>query len=220
MLNLKKSLFCSCVCLTVFLSACTADKDRSDGSSPWENELQAAREEVNGKPSQSFVIQVLDDGVISDAEIEEAGIRTESCMHDRGYDTFTYRPLDQNFGELPSPERWDAEAVQRDRISCLEQTGSSILTYLWSSMRTNPQNIDPDELLISCLKKLKVVDESYSATAYHQAFEKYLAEHRNSEGYVDSDPMMAVIPFVTDQSSAEQALRTCIHEPQKPFNPI
>lgn len=195
------------------LCACSANIEEAP-SSAWAHELQTAREEVDGESSEAFVLQVLADDVVSDAEIEEAGIRMESCMHDRGYDTFSYRPRDQNFGELGSPERWDAEAVESDRISCAKQTGSSVVSYLWSSMRSNPQNIDPNELFISCLKKLKVVDDAYSATTYQQEFEKYLAEHRNSDGFVDSDPLMAVIPFVTDKSSAQQAVRSCIHEPQ------
>lgn len=124
------------------LCACSANIEEAP-SSAWAHELQTAREEVDGESSEAFVLQVLADDVVSDAEIEEAGIRMESCMHDRGYDTFSYRPRDQNFGELGSPERWDAEAVESDRISCAKQTGSSVVSYLWSSMRSNPQNIDP-----------------------------------------------------------------------------
>lgn len=105
---------------------------------------------------------------------------------------------------------------QRDfevQDSCYEQTYFQWMQYLYLTMKTNPQNIPFEDLLASCLVKLKVVDASYSGAEHHDRTEKWAAKPNKT----DDDPSHAV-PYIVDQETGMEAFWRCNNDPQSVLN--
>lgn len=213
------TLTCVLFATALLQTSCSTEVSDLSPIEVWSNEIADAHQRLKQVPSAQLARAILEDDHISDAEMTDLAQQVERCMHDRGYDTFSFRPIDNNFGELEYPERWNEADYDQDENQCQNQTGSDLVTLLWLSMKQNPHNIDEDGLLISCLKKLQVVDPAYNAQELQQAFETYLAENRQPGGSLDKDPLMAVIPFTTSSGDAEEALRTCTLQPQSVLYP-
>lgn len=200
------------VALCSLLAACNANQ--TEISVPFAGEIQAIRAQAQGTPHESFTLKVVEDGQISDTEMLEAVEHFVSCMHDHGLDTFRMDPLSGNFGELRNPERWSQGEYSAALQSCSRETNGDILGSLWSSMQTNPHNVDEDEYFVSCLKKLQVIDPTYTGAQYKEDFDTFSSQNADTNGHSSEDPNLAVIPFVVNEDKAIAAMVRCISEPQ------
>lgn len=136
--------------VTLFLVVgCTAAVPPSAG--PWAAEVAAAQQ---GAKSQ-FQEGVLADGVVTRAEYDEAAQRLVACGQDRGVAiqlTKVGSRYNYSFGQ------GDMAIFDACRADNMGDIGA-----LYEATTLNPDRQSPEELLVSCLARVGLVDSSYTA---------------------------------------------------------
>lgn len=146
----------SAALLLLAVAACGADDGGTSG--PYAAEVAQAREQ--GSP---FVVEVLEDGTISDAEIAEARSRWERCLADAGIEGEA--EVDA-LGEPSYTLRTDGleeDAVDRANADCYGSSGLARLDPLEGAMRVNPDRVDVQEATAACLREAGVVPPGFGA---------------------------------------------------------
>lgn len=194
----------------IMFSGCTLDIESQQSFTPYSKEISEFRQKVHGKPSESIVLQILEDQHISDEEIQHLAQTQIKCMEDAGIVGYT---IDLNTGVTEFPPSNSETQDQRDfevQDSCYEQTYFQWIQFLYLTMRANPQNLPFEDVLASCLVKLKVVDPSYNAAEHRERTEKW-AENPNKTA--EEDPAFAV-PYIVDPETGREAFYRCNTDPQ------
>lgn len=105
---------------------------------------------------------VLEDGVVTPQELEDARARKKQCMRDSGY---IYEEHDDGTAEAkaaPGHRRDDdAGPVNSALAACSDRFGHSI-DFLFNETRRNPLKEDEAKIMVACLRAAGVVDASYS----------------------------------------------------------
>lgn len=203
--------------LVVLLSGC-ADAGDSEGSeaglssSPWKTEIRAEMEALKGHPNEEFALSVLQDGVVSQAEYLEARSQLMKCVKDAGVENIRILEGEQGYEVNGTPEDPEGKRAWEVVDKCGKDLAFPPIEAFYNTMKLNPNNEDPNQLIAACLVLHKVVDPSYSADDYQREFRGYIEEHSDSEGQVAGDPSLALSYTVPPEEGAD-VLRKCESDP-------
>ena len=158
----------------VALTACGSDSDDVDDQ-PTGEQLAGSYEELLEqsleKEENPFVIEVLTEAVktggITQAQYDEAhGMYTE-CMVNAGYEEEHTRRASGIIDLIP-PELEDDDAIEtymETGDDCSDELAP--IEALYRTQQGNPDLLsDSDELLVACLKRSELVDDSYATSDF------------------------------------------------------
>lgn len=104
---------------------------------------------------------VLEDGVVTPAELVEAQSKKRSCLKDAGYrwdieedGTSSLEPISER---AVSPTRMLNGVLQE----CSQRFDQNV-TVLFDEVRRNPHREDEARIMVACLRKVGLVDRSYT----------------------------------------------------------
>ena len=185
--------------LTVSLAACSPQVEPTEPgfSGPWATELQQAYENVSSPVAKA----ILEDGVITEEEMEEVRTAQIECLENLGCIVLELNP-GGSADILPPQEGGESFEVLTQRMNglqqqCSVQTGWSIIGYLYSQVRRNPENRDGADLMVECLVRVGLEAEGYTA-------EQYIADLENGH----------FIPYLENQETPEaQKFLQCNDDP-------
>ncbi len=176
----------------VFISgACSSESSNQEPSfsGPWGQDFELYYTATNDLTTK----EILADGVISDAEINEVRDQQITCLENLGCiveelnnDGSASIVLLHKNGENPSfDEATDRTNQLRDQ--CDAETDWSIISYLYTNTRNNPNNQDIYSLMAQCLVRVGLRPEGYTADDYRTEFESdaflpYLDNQDTPEG--------------------------------------
>lgn len=202
--------------LIPILTACTFTSDLSadNDDSVYASEINQVIEKAKGTPSEVLVSRILSDSKITEEEIVEVTNQHTQCMKEAGFPDYSYdlsmRAFD--YGRVISDE--EVEHVDALEAGCNRKTSTSELVSLHYAMRTNPTNMREEDLMAACLVKLQVVDPSYTGKQYLEEFERYRAEHTQTDGTLNSDPRLG-LSYTVDVDNGVDAAKKCAWNPQE-----
>lgn len=121
-------------------------------------------EELRENTSSDFALKVLEDGYVTDKEYTEALGRYKKCLVDAGYKGVEFYS-DGSHSVITTDEKEAELRNVRDGADdpdyvCAKQTGELEVESLYASMRQNPLNENPLELIAQCLVDKKAVESS------------------------------------------------------------
>ena len=123
---------------------------------PWAAEFQQAYDEA----TDPYVRDVLEDGVISDAEYAEMFNTMVECMAEVG-STLTH-------DSFSIPEGMPTDKLNEHFHQCGEKAHDYPIGALWAWVTGNPENRDPNELTVECLVRAGLVDETYTVEEWQE----------------------------------------------------
>jgi hypothetical protein len=159
------------IMLTLTSCSPSAPTNSSPNSSPsssstpkftgvYADEYSWAWEQAKKKGSE-FAMQALSDGKITESEVQEAADKYVQCMSDKGY---TATKFTDGSGDIYHPnqdtsEQWQQQ-MSKDDDSCNDSSGIIDLAGPFQMQRTNPDKKNDNSMIIACLRKHDVVDDS------------------------------------------------------------
>lgn len=165
-----------CLVMGLSLGACgSPSQQATDGNSdsnPWSAEIQRVQERTSNK----LVRGILEDGTITDAEIQEFMDSYNSCL--AKYDLSTSYDRDNQYETLSDQfSQYSPEQMTQYNEECRKSTGYYDLIPLDENMHSNPKNISNDKQLqkiYDCRKQHKLVDEHMTFSEYRNIFREHL----------------------------------------------
>lgn len=174
----KKILSIVAIASILTLSACSyndashtgAQAQSSTGvtqtSTAYAAQLKQALESATSDFERKVLKRAIQAGKISESDYREANEKYQQCMVLKGNDIeFT---TDQSTGLMQESmsvgddnQDYDSEKVGSDSISCAKGT-NLLIRDLYERMATNPSNADEIELIVNCLKRKKLVSQSFT----------------------------------------------------------
>ncbi len=166
------------ICFLLPLSACSTNAANYDASSSssensetatsYESQLKQALQSATSDFEKQVLKKAIKTGKISDSDYREANEKYQQCMISKG-DPITFS-TDQSTGLMQESmnvddQNYDSDKVNSDSIACAEGT-NLLIRDLYERMATNPSNSDEIELIVSCLKRKKLVPESFTKQDY------------------------------------------------------
>jgi hypothetical protein len=136
--------------------SCVLATDMPEFSGPWKDDFSKAYAHT----SVSIVREILCDGVITEAEAAEINDRFRECLEAAGLTEVRI----SEYGQLgiSIPPGSDAATVNAQERACEDDTGWFPVNMLYNNVRTNPDNVDKDQLTADCLVRLGLRPEGYS----------------------------------------------------------
>lgn len=174
----QKVAWCATSALFVFaLASCTSETEPSftDAimNSPYRSYFEDA---LTSEQTPQFQKDILIDGVITDAELDEARNRFKTCFEDQGYDVAlipgSYNIGDGGTGDPPALVEAAFDDCQSKFVMAVEP--------LHNAMLTNPDNVEWRLNIVSCLKRHNLVDATFTVEQVDESFD-------SGEGIVWSD---------------------------------
>ncbi|MCL2736764.1 MAG: hypothetical protein FWD75_09100 [Propionibacteriaceae bacterium] len=174
--------------LAALLSGCSgAVAPSSDFSGPWADEFRQAYEGSTNTTAKA----ALQDGTITDAEIQEIKNMQVSCLEALGCTVFELN-MDGSSNIAPPQQAGETADVIRKRenqleIQCDTQTEWSTISFLYTSTRRNPEHLDAYTLMSECLVKVGLAPAGYTPEQYKADYESdtfipYLENQETPEG--------------------------------------
>lgn len=166
------------ICFLLPLSACSTNAANHDASSSssensetatsYESQLKQALQSATSDFEKQVLKKAIKTGKNSDSDYREANEKYQQCMIAKG-DPITFS-TDQSTGLMQESmnvddQNYDSDKVNSDSIACAEGT-NLLIRDLYERMATNPSNSDEIELIVSCLKRKKLVPESFTKQDY------------------------------------------------------
>ncbi|MDR1033635.1 MAG: hypothetical protein LBL41_02555 [Bifidobacteriaceae bacterium] len=150
MLIMKRLLCIFALVSVLILSACSASEPVDTSANPYEAEFAEARE----KATSDVQLEILKDGKITDAEIEEVVASYKACLNERG---ISFR-MDSRYNPSFSGEH-DTTA----EVECTESTVGYLLTELYFKIKYNPTKVEENALYAACLVRRGLVPDDFTA---------------------------------------------------------
>lgn len=171
--------------------------DISQSTASYETQLRQALQSATSDFEKHVLTKAIKAGKISEADYREANEKYQQCMISKG-DQITFS-TDQSTGLMQESmdvdgQDYDSDKVNSDSIACAKGT-NLLIRDLYERMTTNPSNADDIELIVSCLKRKKLVPNSFTK-------QDYLNESSKTDGSSKLD---------TDSESFSQ----CLANPNK-----
>ena len=157
------------VLLIAMLASCApsapGQSDASDEPSftGYYAEIYSSEYERAKASGNDFATQALSDGKVTEAEAQEAADRFVQCMTDKGYSasmdadgsSTVYHP-----GQTLD-EAW-TKRMDNDQSACQKESGVEYLNGLYHTERVNPDGENDTSMIVDCLRRHEVVDDSMS----------------------------------------------------------
>lgn len=158
------------VAMTLFVSGCSASNDAAGDATatpspsftgPWAAEFAQAYSQAQ----TDFGRSVLEDGDISEQEINEMYSREVQCLKSKGYDA-EYTDEGMSFKSKDSsvtPSQMDA-----DDAECRAQSDDGVLGPLYANYHGNPNNEDGAQVLLRCFQRHGLAEETMTVDEFKQ----------------------------------------------------
>lgn len=104
----------------------------------------------------TFAMDALRDGTLTEQEVTEASDRYTQCMADRGYIVAKHPGggSDINVREDRTPEQ-----QSKDDDWCGKDSGTYYLDGLWTRQHNDPDKRNSPEMIVDCLRRHQVIDD-------------------------------------------------------------
>lgn len=158
------------------LSACSSFSEAGKNSptqsssqpdASYDAQLQQALQSATSDFERTVLKRAIDAGKISESDYREANERYQQCMVSKG-DNIEFT-TDQSTGlmqeSMSADDGYDSEKVTADSMECARGT-NLLIRDLYERMATNPTNADEIELIVDCLKRKKIVPQSFTKQDY------------------------------------------------------
>lgn len=142
-----------------------ADAAPVPSAGPWAQEFGDAVSD-----SSAYETKVLEDGLITSAELADAQARKKACMRDAGY---VLRISDDGTSDLTMADGGDLPAtgvVDTAMQTCARRFDRSI-TMLFNELRRNPEKQDEATITVACLRVSGIVDGGYSERKWRSEYD-------------------------------------------------
>lgn len=165
---------CALILGVSMLSACTSSSG-SVGDAPTGERLAGSFDELLQQyleeETNPFVVKVLSEAIkighIAQAQYDEAHRMYAECMVNAGYEE-EYTRLASGVIQITPPELKDGDAVDvylETGTECSDELAP--IEALYRAQQGNPDLLaDNDEVVVSCLKRSKLVDSSYTTSDF------------------------------------------------------
>jgi hypothetical protein len=155
------------------LSSCSAQsspKEEPTFFGPWAVEIQRAYQ----KASDPTIREILRDGEVSAAEMEEIRQKQISCLAQLGVEVYELNPDGSGSVRAPQAPGESVDVIQQRasdlQMQCDRETGWSDISYLYHEMMRNPDNRDTASLMAECLTRMGLVPDGYTGQDYMSDF--------------------------------------------------
>ena len=156
---------------------------------PWAAEFTSAYKAAKS----DFVRGVLKDGKITDQEFSEMTERFKSCLDSSGI-TFEGFKEDGSYDTSFPPGSISGDEAHKRIDACSSEAGEDRVGALHSWLQRNPQKLDENQIMASCLVSKGAVDASFTAKEYAK------------------DVATLTFPFL-NKAKGEEALSSCESDP-------
>lgn len=179
--------FCMISVLAVVASMLTgcAVSSSTDNHGTQDDRIEEAR--LNA--STDFEREILTDGVITRAEYDEINQGLVTCMSDAGHILTLVEQGDYHIYSIQYSDESEAALMR------CQDAGGAVLAGLYVDMVTNPNNIDPDDLMLQCLKREGLLPEAFTVEEYRTGISRFSTD---SDGNV-SRVSEWTLPFSDDE---------------------
>lgn len=186
------------VVVSLLLTGCSAGKtpdairstdDASlERAGPWAEDFRDAL--AHG--ISDYEAEILADGQVTTAEVEDAHDRISRCLADSGY-TITYS-ADGGFeigslrGGAPSNDMTRTNAV----LEACEQRYDEYVTMLFQETRRNPEKQDEAKITVACLRRAGLVGKGYTERKWQSEYDHGVFSFNDSDPRAqqcDLDPL-------------------------------
>lgn len=128
---------------------------------------------------------IVEDRLITEAEIAEIDKAFISCVEDAGFPGATVDDLAGNVGiPIPADSRDSSAAFSECSTSTLF---SDIHSVFWA-MRTNREHLTQDEAILACLKRFDVIDPDYSVEQFSREEDAWMESAPTIDGVIQGGP--------------------------------
>lgn len=141
----------------------SSSSSSSSGSSSYEAELKQALQSASSDFERGVLERAVKAGRISESDYREANEKYQECMAAKGDDVEF--DTDQSTGlmqeHMNTDDNYDSAKANEDSMACAKGTNLQIRD-LYERMVQNPSNADEIELVVGCLKRRKLVPDSFT----------------------------------------------------------
>lgn len=179
----------------------SSSSSSSSGSSSYEAELKQALQSASSDFERGVLERAAKAGRISESDYREANEKYQECMAAKGDDVEF--DTDQSTGlmqeHMNTDDNYDSAKANEDSMACAKGTNLQIRD-LYERMVQNPSNADEIELVVGCLKRRKLVPDSFTK-------QDYLTEMGKPEGVVEAGHVVGrVLPVPGEPEQVEEVL--------------
>ncbi|MDR1033636.1 MAG: hypothetical protein LBL41_02560 [Bifidobacteriaceae bacterium] len=153
---MKKLVFILALVSVLILSACSASEPANTSANPYAEEVAELREGA----TNDMQLEVLADGKITDAEMQELSWIFRECLNEY-HIPFSFGK-DFDIGYLADGN--DAEE-HKHMQECRDKSVGN-LQGLYSEQKMNPTKLDRNELIANCLVRRNLVPDDFTADDY------------------------------------------------------
>jgi hypothetical protein len=150
------AVFVAAALSLVSLSGCSTDSNEAELADPWAAEFEQARASTD----DPTLLKILADDKITDEEEAQAVQLEVDCVHEKLPGVEVTPHADGSGGLLikDSTGLLPHEQVEKVMTDC--STVSASVTGLYNGIRLNPKLEDQGSVILDCLKRFHVVDDS------------------------------------------------------------
>ena len=145
----------------------TSSSASPSASSSYEAELKQALQSASSDFERGVLERAVKAGRISESDYREANEKYQECMAAKGDDVEF--DTDQSTGlmqeHMNTDDTYDSAKANEDSMACAKGTNLQIRD-LYERMVQNPSNADEIELVVGCLKRRKLVPDSFTKQDY------------------------------------------------------
>lgn len=145
----------------------SSSSSSSSGLSSYEAELKQALQSASSDFERGVLERAVKAGRISESDYREANEKYQECMAAKGDDVEF--DTDQSTGlmqeHMNTDDNYDSAKANEDSMACAKGTNLQIRD-LYERMVQNPSNADEIELVVGCLKRRKLVPDSFTKQDY------------------------------------------------------
>ncbi|MDR0436472.1 MAG: hypothetical protein LBH11_06935 [Propionibacteriaceae bacterium] len=139
---------------------------------PYADRIQDARD----RAPNEFIRQILEDGLVTEAEYADMRQRVVDCVRDSGSSIVTYYEQDEYGRWSLAQEYWgEPSAVDLQISGDCSHEWTGVAESLYWDMRSNPNNEDWDDLVAQCLVRHGLVPKGFTGEDYVQLQDEYSA---------------------------------------------
>lgn len=200
-LKAKLRLIAACASLAaaILLSGCGSVSVEEQATSgevvldiPETNPYKADITQRFNETKSPFARKVLADGVVTDAELAEGEARYKVCLEKVG--------LKATIAKIPTGSSIEIEPIdgvadyfdeREEKIAeCDSSSGYYEIEGTYGSLKGNPDNKNPVEMMLKCLKKRGVVEAGLTLKEFDPMYEdgEYMDAHREEFAACYADP--------------------------------
>lgn len=125
---------------------------------PYAAEVRHAQQHA----TSDFEKEVLSDGIVTEAEYDEAVHRQVDCAESKGAN---FKAIKGRSGLYTYEVRGDSQSSADRGGKIMDECAignTSVIVGLYNDMTANPRKEDRYDLVLACLKRFKIVDQSYT----------------------------------------------------------